>query len=130
MSEREIRVWHAADHPLDQFDFGAKAEVGVWQGLGTDSTTSMGAGTATYKGQFEWVLNYDAVYYFLEGTLALTKRGITHHGSVGDIMFIPKGSAVTYESEQGCRIFWAILPGNWEAISDFSIARIGDSVHG
>ena len=36
-------------------------------------------------------------------------------------MFIPKGSKGHYISPGGCRLFWAIFPGNWEAISDFSI---------
>jgi hypothetical protein len=36
-------------------------------------------------------------------------------------MTIRKGSKGRYVSPEGCRLFWAISPGNWEEISDFSI---------
>jgi ethanolamine utilization protein EutQ len=125
MSETPNRpVVFSGEQRMEEFSFGDQARVTVWQGIGgTGQGDGLGAGYATYQGTFDWVLRYDAVYYFLEGILKLTHDGTTYTASEGDVMFIPRGASVTYHSTEGCRIFWAIVPGNWEEISDFSIAQ-------
>ena len=118
----EPQVFPAGQQELKEFPFGRHANVTVWQGIG-DAPGSMGAGYATYQGRFDWVLQYDAVYYFLEGTLTITHGERTYTAGVGDVMFLPRHAPVTYESPEGCKIFWAIYPGDWEQASDFSVAE-------
>jgi ethanolamine utilization protein EutQ (cupin superfamily) len=120
----EPKVFPAGEQELARYPFGEHAQVTVWQGIGdTGDGGQLGAGYATYQGQFDWILQYDAVYYFLEGELEITHDGAAHKAGPGDVMFLPRGASVTYHSPGGCRIFWAIYPGNWEEISDFSVAQ-------
>ena len=57
----------------------------------------------------------------ISGSLTVIDEDGEHSVGPGQIMTIPKGSKGRYVSPEGCRLFWAISPGNWEEISDFSI---------
>jgi ethanolamine utilization protein EutQ (cupin superfamily) len=118
----DITVFKAGEQELTEMPFGDYATVAVWQGIGGSGIPDkMGVGYADYRGTWDWVPAYDAVYYMLAGELNLTRDGVTHTASAGDVMFIPRGSVLSYDSPDGCRVFWAIDPGNWEQISDFSV---------
>ena len=96
----------------------------VWQGIGnTGDGVQMGAGYATYKGRFDWILQYDAVYYFLEGELEIAHDGATYKAGPGDVMFLPRGASVTYRQRRRMSGLLGDLPRQLEEISDFSIAQ-------
>ena len=57
----------------------------------------------------------------ISGSLTVIDEDGEHCVGPGQIMTIPKGSKGRYVSREGCRLFWAIFPGNWEEISDFGI---------
>jgi ethanolamine utilization protein EutQ (cupin superfamily) len=106
---------------LREYPFGATGTVKSWQPLGDADPGSLGAGVCEYRGVFDWDLHYDAVYYMISGSLTVIDGDGEHTVVAGQMMSIPKGSKGRYVSPEGCRLFWAIFPGNWEEISDFSI---------
>ena len=106
---------------LADYPFGATGTVKSWQPLGAAGSASLGAGVCEYQGVFEWDLHYEAVYYMISGALTVIDEDGEHSVGPGQIMTIPKGSKGRYVSPEGCRLFWAIYPGNWEEISDFGI---------
>jgi ethanolamine utilization protein EutQ len=122
-----IEVHDPDDAVLADYPFGPAGSVKSWQPLGATGPDSLGAGVCEYKGVFEWDLHYEAVYYMISGTLTVIDADGEHTVGAGQIMTIPKGSKGRYVSLDGCRLFWAIYPGNWEEISDFSIngAEVG-----
>jgi ethanolamine utilization protein EutQ len=120
-----IRVFDPDDASLKDYPFGAGGTVRSWQPVGAESPASLGAGVCEYQGTFDWELHYDAVYYLLTGSLTVSDEDGKHTVEAGQIMYIPEGSLGHYFSPEGCRLFWAICPGNWEQISDFSINAPG-----
>lgn len=104
------------DYPL-----GAAGTVRSWQPVGDRDARSLGAGVCEYRGVFDWDLHYDAVYSMISGSLTVIDDDGEHVVEAGQITSIPKGSKGRYAGSEGCRLFWAIYPGNWEEISDFSV---------
>lgn len=116
-----IETYDPQDAVLADYPFGAAGEVKSWQPVGDGLPDSLGAGVCEYSGVFEWELHYDAVYYLISGSLSVFDDDGEHRVEAGQIMWIPRGSRGRYVSPGGCRLFWAIYPGNWEQISDFGI---------
>lgn len=116
-----IEVFDPGTATLVEYPFGADGAVRSWQPVGAAAADGIGAGVCEYEGVFVWDLHYDAVYYLISGSLAVVDEDGEHLVRAGQVMFIPKGSKGRYVSPGGCRLFWAIYPGNWAAISDFSI---------
>jgi ethanolamine utilization protein EutQ len=64
---------------------------------------------------FPWKLDYDEVDYVLEGILQITIDGRTHQGKPGDVIYIPKGSAVLFGTPSHTRVFYVTYPADWAA---------------
>jgi ethanolamine utilization protein EutQ (cupin superfamily) len=122
-----IQVFDPETAELLDYPFGSLGSVRSWQPVGADEAASLGAGICEYRGVFDWDLHYDAVYFLLSGSLTVVDQDGEHTVRAGQIMSIPKGSVGHYVSPDGCRLFWAICPGDWERISDFSVNEpLGD----
>jgi len=106
---------------LRDYPFGGGGTVKSWQPLGGSDPGSLGAGVCEYRGVVDWDLHYEAVYYMISGSLTVIDDDGEHTVSAGQMMSLPRGSKGRYVSPAGCRLFWAIFPGNWEEISDFSV---------
>lgn len=59
---------------------------------------------------FPWTLDYDEVDCVLEGTLQLTIGGRVLEAKEGDVVFIPKGSKVTFGTPSRVRVFYVTYP--------------------
>ena len=76
--------------------------------------SSMAAGyMALEKGEFPWTLTYDEVDVVLEGELVITRDGKSAHARVGDTIFIPKGSSITFGTPEHVRFIYVAFPANW-----------------
>jgi ethanolamine utilization protein EutQ len=76
--------------------------------------SSMAAGyMAMEKGEFPWTLNYDEVDIVLEGELVITRGGVQARGGPGDVIFIPKGSSITFGTPGSVRFIYVAFPANW-----------------
>lgn len=64
-----------------------------------------------------WDLTCDEIIFCLEGTFRLVCNGQKYVCERGDILFIPKGNHISYESDAKCVIFYAAYPHNWKLLS-------------
>lgn len=62
---------------------------------------------------FEWTLEYDEVDYIIEGVLEIRIGEATVRGEQGDIIFIPKGSSISFVSPGKSRFLYVTYPANW-----------------
>ncbi len=65
------------------------------------------------KGEFPWTLTYDEVDIVLEGELVITRGGTSARGGPGDVIFIPKGSSITFGTPSRVRFIYVAFPANW-----------------
>ena len=62
---------------------------------------------------FDWTLNYDEVDYVIEGRLEILKDGRTIAADKGEIVFIPKGSSITFSAPEFTRFMYVVYPADW-----------------
>ncbi|SLN52875.1 Ethanolamine utilization protein EutQ [Roseovarius albus] len=94
-----------------RFEYGDMAQVNVVSG--TEMGTKLGTGFARFtKAAIPWTVQYDEVVLVLSGQLtARTKDSVLTAGPQ-DSIWLPKGTELTYESEDAL-VFYAIEPANW-----------------
>ncbi len=63
---------------------------------------------------FPWTLDYDEIDLVLEGELHIRHNGQTHVGKAGDVLYIPKGSAIEFGTTSKVRFFYVTYPANWQ----------------
>lgn len=66
------------------------------------------------KGSFPWTLSYDEVQIVLEGELHLGGEAGGKIGRPGDVLFVPKGSAITFGTPSWAKFVYVTFPANWE----------------
>ena len=62
---------------------------------------------------FDWTLNYDEVDYIIEGRLEILKDGRKIAADKGEVIFIPKGSPITFSSPGFTRFLYVVYPADW-----------------
>jgi ethanolamine utilization protein EutQ len=66
------------------------------------------------RGCFPWTLTYDEVQYVIEGELHLgTPDGVVV-GHPGDVLYVPKGTEVTFGTPSWTRLLYVTFPADWE----------------
>ena len=64
---------------------------------------------------FPWTLNYDEMDYVIEGRLDIqTHRGTVSAGP-GEIIHIPKGSAIRFSVTGHARFLYFVYPADWQS---------------
>jgi len=64
----------------------------------------------------EWFLNYDEIFYILEGNFRCIIDGEVFEGLPGDTIFLPKNTQLIYESTGKAKLFYIVQPecnGGW-----------------
>lgn len=80
-----------------------------------DDKSPMAAGYLTLtKGSFPWTLNYDEIQIVLEGELHLGGDAGGKIGRPGDVLFVPKGSSITFGTPSWAKFVYVTFPANWE----------------
>ena len=75
----------------------------------------MAAGYMTItQGSFPWTLNYDEVQIVFEGELHLGGDAGGKIGRPGDILYVPKGSRITFGTPTWAKFVYVTFPANWE----------------
>lgn len=83
-----------------------------------DHGSPMAAGFLTLtKGSFPWTLTYDEVQYVIEGELHIGTSGGTVVGRPGDVLYVPKGTSITFGTPSWARFLYVTYPANWESAS-------------
>jgi ethanolamine utilization protein EutQ len=62
---------------------------------------------------FDWTLNYDEVDYIIEGRLEVLINGRKVAADKGEIIFIPKGSSITFSAPDFARFIYVVYPADW-----------------
>jgi ethanolamine utilization protein EutQ len=76
--------------------------------------SSMAAGYMSLdKGAFPWTLSYDEIDIVLEGELVITHGTETVQGAKGDVIFIPKGSSISFSTPSKVRFVYVTFPADW-----------------
>ena len=77
--------------------------------------SSIGAGFMSWrKGGFEWTLTYDEMDYIEEGIMEITCEGRKLTAYPGDVVFIPAGSHVKWETPSWVKIYYVTFPSTGE----------------
>ena len=79
-----------------------------------EDRSPMGAGYMSLdKGEMQWTLTYDEIDIVLEGELVITRGSEQVRGKTGDVIYIPKGSSITFGTPNWTRFVYVVFPVNW-----------------
>ena len=80
----------------------------------TQDRSPMGAGYMSLdRGEMQWTLTYDEIDIVLEGELVITRGNEQVRGKTGDVIYIPKGSSITFGTPNWTRFVYVVFPVNW-----------------
>ncbi len=100
---------------FDQPVIPSGMDVTTVDAISADNGSPMAAGYMTItKGEFPWTLDYDEVQIVLEGELHLGGDGGGKVGRPGDILYVPKGSSITFGTPTWAKFIYVTFPANWE----------------
>jgi len=63
---------------------------------------------------FEWTLTYDEYDIVLEGNLEIEIDGRVVKGGPGDVIYIPKGSHIHFQTPDRAKYVYTVFPANWQ----------------
>lgn len=66
---------------------------------------------------FEWTLTYDEYDFVIEGHLEIEIDGRVVSGGPGDIIYIPKGSHIHFQTPDKTRYAYFVYPADWQSQS-------------
>jgi len=69
--------------------------------------------SASGGGEFPWTLNYDEIDIVLQGELVITRGGEQVRGGPGDLIYIPKGSSITFGTPSQVWFVYVTFPADW-----------------
>mgnify|MGYP001164716270 CR=1 FL=1 len=119
-----LRAVRRAEVLLDAFgvDIPKTAEVRLRDVITAEDGSPLAAGYMALDAQtpggglFPWTLTYDEIDIVLEGELVITREGEQVRGAPGDVIFIPKGSAITFGTPSYARFVYVAYPANWSEL--------------
>lgn len=95
--------------------FGGAEGVALTDILSLDEAPRMGAGVMELDHtSFEWTLTYDEYDYVIDGILEIEIDGRVVTGKAGDIIYIPKGSHIHFQTPETARYAYFVYPANWQ----------------
>jgi ethanolamine utilization protein EutQ len=112
-----LKVVKMASIQVERFLEGkTTAGTNVWlkDVIVTEDRSPMGAGYMSLdKGEMQWTLSYDEIDIVLEGELVITRGSEQVRGRTGDVIYIPKGSSITFGTPNWTRFVYVVFPVNW-----------------
>ena len=112
-----LKVVKMANVQMDRFTEGKTTpSTNVWlkDVVVTQDRSPMGTGYMSLdKGEMQWTLTYDEIDIVLEGELVITRGSEQVRGKTGDVIYIPKGSSITFGTPSWTRFVYVVFPVNW-----------------
>jgi ethanolamine utilization protein EutQ len=112
-----LKVIHGAGLALEPFLEGLATpgtDVRLKDVVTAHDRSPVGAGFMSLnKGELKWTLTYDEIDIVLEGELVITRGGEQVRGSPGDVIYISKGSSITFGAPKPTRFVYVVFPVNW-----------------
>ena len=63
---------------------------------------------------FPWKLQYDEIDYIIEGSLTVFCNGSSVTANKGELILIPKGSAIQFSVPDHARFLYVTYPADWQ----------------
>ena len=101
--------------PLQPFPFPIESER-VWlaDALTLDESPRLGCGVMEMdKTAFAWTLTYDEIDIVLDGTLEILIEGRSVRATAGQVIFIPKNTAIQFSTPDHARFLYVCYPADW-----------------
>jgi ethanolamine utilization protein EutQ len=112
-----LKVVQGSQVNLDKFGLdpqALEANVHLKDVITSRDQAPVSAGYMTLdKGGFPWTLSYDEIDVILEGELVITRGSEVVRGSVGDVIFIPRGSSIVFSTPGKVRFVYVTYPADW-----------------
>ena len=112
-----LKVVHMSNIQVEPFLEGKTTPgTNVWlkDVVVTQDRSPMGAGYMSLdKGEMQWTLTYDEIDIVLEGELVITRGNEQVRGKTGDVIYIPKGSSITFGTPNWTKFVYVVFPVNW-----------------
>ena len=116
---RPVKLCRAADAVTEPFPYpGPKPGQQVRTGdvVTSDDGSPMAAGYMTLtEGSFPWEFSYDEIQIVLEGELHIGTPEGTMLATPGAIMYVPKGSRITFGTPSWTKFVYVTFPADWES---------------
>ncbi|MGL6064115.1 MAG: cupin domain-containing protein [Fusobacteriaceae bacterium] len=102
----------------EKFDTGTQGDQVFVSDLYTlEESPRIGAGLMEMKETtFDWTLKYDEVDYIIEGTLEIIIDGRKIIGNKGDVILIPKNTAIKFSVPNYAKFLYVVYPANWQQL--------------
>lgn len=112
---KHVRSGDERPTPLPRPGASADPDVRIADVVGVADGSPMTAGYMTLTcGTFPWHLDYDEVQIVLEGELHIGTLDGVRIGRPGDIMYVPKGSNITFGTPSWTRFAYVTHPADWQ----------------
>lgn len=113
-TERRAQVFHGSELPWTD----ARTKTGttrIARVINAAISSHIGAGIEVLeKVSIEWTVTYDEVIFVHEGEMTIDTGGERWRCRPGDIVWLPKGTTLTYDASTGrCAYFYALHPVDW-----------------
>lgn len=83
--------------------------------VGPETSESIGAGIAIFEdSSIEWTVRYDELICVLKGHFRLVVGDTARDCAPGDVLWIPNGTALKYESDGRAEVFYTLYPVDWK----------------
>ena len=116
---RPVKLCRASEAVTEPFPYpGPKPGQQVRTGdvVTSDDGSPMAAGYMTLtEGSFPWEFSYDEIQIVLEGELHIGTPEGTRIATPGDIMYVPKGSTITFGTPTWTKFVYVTFPADWES---------------
>ena len=113
---RAVKVPAIKVTEADRMDTGRAGDVVYTRDLFTlAESPRLGAGIMEMRATaFPWTLNYDEMDYVIEGRLDILIDGERVSAGSGEVIFIPKGSAIQFSVADHARFLYFVYPADWQ----------------
>lgn len=116
-SEMPVKRVGAQSYKMQPFPFDInrpEMDVQLVDVITAEHGSPMAAGFLSFhKGSFPWTLTYDEVEFVLEGEIHIGTEQGTVVGKPGDVLYIPKGTQITFGSPGWAKILYVTYPAEW-----------------
>ncbi|HEY3425307.1 MAG TPA: cupin domain-containing protein, partial [Negativicutes bacterium] len=103
---------------LERFDQAPPGQKVMMKDVVTAREGNLCAGFMSYDhSELPWRLTYDEVDYVVQGVFTVQVGDQTYTCQEGDIMYIPKNTAVVFGSPSQTKVFYVTYPANWAELS-------------
>ena len=113
---RAVKVPQVKVSEADRLDTGRSGDKVYTHDLFTlEESPRLGVGVMEmHATTFPWTLNYDDVDFVIEGQLSVLIGGDTVTAGPGELIYIPKGSAIQFSAPRFARFLYVTYPADWQ----------------